>query len=632
MNTKRFLAFLLCALLCFTLIACSDSKDDSDDDDDSSKSSSVNKGDENCTHEFTEWETTKESSCTKDGKMERECSLCGKEEEQIIVAPGHFNSFGECEVCGKKLRDCEHKKVNEVTISEVTCVDEGRIHHICTLCKVCVEVEYIPYEGHVYVEHEGKDATCTEDGWYYYYTCEKCDYSSKETVSAYGHEYIGGVCDNCGGADPEFTTVDVEQSAGNPLKLENISENPYTATAVEFVTYEGEIAKKNQKDSYELTATYSGRYYFGLSEVYAGTSMDIYVYDRLGGTVNYSTYIGNGEGVYADLEAGEKYTVKVCHRTEFSQYILTIGQAKAAADITGYTVVNDAIEYNNQRVNYTFTAAVTGIYRFNFSNMIAETYVRLYVYNYLGETVNYGTYIHNGDGVTVTLNAGETYAIEVQYQAGTPDYSLSIGYQKVTNDISGYTAVYDTIYYKDQVNIYTYTPAVSGNVIFYLTDVQSDASVYLYIYNHLGERLTYNSYCGTGESVSYNLTAGNTYTIQVAQQDGYPQNYGLVIGNNKAPYSVSGKVAVNDRFDYDEQSATYEYTATADGELYITLRGYNGNGASITVYNENGVSVYSDSYFYDGDVATIYDVTSGEKYTVVITASYGSGDFTIAFG
>ncbi len=633
MNFKRFLAFLLCALLCLALAACGDDKKDKDDDDDDkSKAPTLEAGDENCDHEFTVWETVKEGDCTKDGKEERKCELCGKEEEKIIVAPGHFDSFGECETCGKKLRKCDHKKVEEVVISVATCTEKGSTHTICKLCDVCVNIDYDFAEGHEYEHHEYQDATCTEDGWYSYSTCTKCDYSDKTVIEAEGHYFVGGTCDRCGTADPEFTSVDIEASAGNPLIIPAISENPYTASTVEFLTYEGEITKKSQKDSYEFTAANAGRYYFELSEVYAGTSMDIYVYDRLGETVNYSTYLGNGDGVYADLKAGEKYTVKVCHRTEYSQYILTIGQAKAVTDITGYTVITDAIEYKEQRVNYTFTATFTGKHYFGFSNMIADTDVRLYVYNYLGETVNYGTYLHNNDGVSVTLNAGETYSVEVQYQNGTPGYNLTVGYPQATSDISSYTAVYHNFYFSSQENYYTYTPKASGNVVFYLDNVPDEFNVGISLFNSLNERLSYNSYCSTGDYISYELVAGETYTIKVTQQDGYPQNYGVVIGNNKAPYDASGKVAINDSFEFDEQAATYNYTVSADGDLYLTFKGYNNGYVRIQVYNENGVSIYEDSYIYNGNTATLYGMKSGEKITVVITGRDGAGDYTIAFG
>ena len=48
----------------------------------------------------------------------------------------------------------------------------------------------IPALGHDYIDHDGKAATCTVDGWEAYQTCSRCDYTSFELVSALGHDYI----------------------------------------------------------------------------------------------------------------------------------------------------------------------------------------------------------------------------------------------------------------------------------------------------------------------------------------------------------------------------------------------------------------------------------------------------------
>lgn len=45
-----------------------------------------------------------------------------------------------------------------------------------------------PHE-HTLVEHESKKATCTEDGWYLYYTCSTCEYNTYIPISSLGHDY-----------------------------------------------------------------------------------------------------------------------------------------------------------------------------------------------------------------------------------------------------------------------------------------------------------------------------------------------------------------------------------------------------------------------------------------------------------
>lgn len=45
-------------------------------------------------------------------------------------------------------------------------------------------------EGHDIQNHEGKEATCTEDGYDAYETCSRCDYTTLSVIPALGHDYI----------------------------------------------------------------------------------------------------------------------------------------------------------------------------------------------------------------------------------------------------------------------------------------------------------------------------------------------------------------------------------------------------------------------------------------------------------
>ena len=65
-------------------------------------------------HEFGEWKTTKEASCTEDGLKERSCS-CGERETETIPAKGH--SFGEWEI-----------------VSEADYANEGLKERVCSVC------------------------------------------------------------------------------------------------------------------------------------------------------------------------------------------------------------------------------------------------------------------------------------------------------------------------------------------------------------------------------------------------------------------------------------------------------------------------------------------------------------------
>ena len=126
------------------------------------------------THEFTEWTTVSDATCTADGAKERTCE-CGEKETEVIAALGH--SYGEA--------------------SEV------------------------------------KAVSCTEDGQVEK-TCSNCGDIVSETISATGHSFSAATafapktCTNCGATEGEalavvITTGDVIESEDHAFTVEDIS-------------------------------------------------------------------------------------------------------------------------------------------------------------------------------------------------------------------------------------------------------------------------------------------------------------------------------------------------------------------------------------------------------------------------
>lgn len=112
--------------------------------------------------------------------------------------------------------------------------------------------------------------------------------------------------------------------------------------------------------------------------------------------------------------------------------------------------INDSIFENNSYNDYPFSPAVSGTYRFEFSNVPDGTDFTLYILNSAGERKEYASYCDNGSGITTSLSSKKNYTIRVAQQCETGSYTLNIGQQKKTSDISSYTAVSDSIQYTDQ--------------------------------------------------------------------------------------------------------------------------------------------------------------------------------------
>ena len=288
----------------------------------------------------------------------------------------------------------------------------------------------------------------------------------------------------------------------------------------------------DQRNVYYFSVPLTGRYRFDMSDIYSGTDVELYVFDSLGNTVASDTFCTNGEGITVrDLQAGSTYEIQVRQDNGFSGYKLNIGYQKSTIDISDYTVVSDSVEYTDQRNVYSFTVPVDGRYRFELSGMTGGTDVELYMFNYLGETVASDTYCTNGEGITVKdLKEGETYEVQVRQDNGFSAYTLSIGKQKETVDISDKTSVSDSVEYTDQRNVYSFTSKTSGDVIITISGLESGVNVEAYVFDDLESTVVSDTYFTNGESITIKgCSVGEHYEIQICQDSGM-SNYTLNIG------------------------------------------------------------------------------------------------------
>ncbi len=93
---------------------------------------------------------------------------------------------------------CEHKHVWDIeVVSEATCDQNGELLKICNKCKE--EERYqISKLGHELEIQAAQEPTCLNSGWESYEYCKNCDYTTKEELSALGHNFVDGVCKHCG--------------------------------------------------------------------------------------------------------------------------------------------------------------------------------------------------------------------------------------------------------------------------------------------------------------------------------------------------------------------------------------------------------------------------------------------------
>ena len=196
------------------------------------------------THTFGEWQTEREADCESAGLMTRQCSDCGKVEEQIIPAKGH--SFGDwqtvtpvtctadgldervCQACGYKeertVTASGHAFGEWTVLSAATCVDDGEESRTCSVCGT-EEKRVIPATGiHSYSEEW---ITSPETHWH---ECTVCGATADKSA----HELAdGNECSVCGYMRMEFTL----KGNGTLYMLTKVN---FTAERIEIpATYKG---------------------------------------------------------------------------------------------------------------------------------------------------------------------------------------------------------------------------------------------------------------------------------------------------------------------------------------------------------------------------------------------------------
>ena len=76
----------------------------------------------------------------------------------------------------------------------------------CFHCTMSTVVSTIEPHGH-YMLETYEAPTCTSDG-YSGGRCYNCDHEEGEVLAALGHNYVDGVCENCGEKDPDAPTAE----------------------------------------------------------------------------------------------------------------------------------------------------------------------------------------------------------------------------------------------------------------------------------------------------------------------------------------------------------------------------------------------------------------------------------------
>jgi hypothetical protein len=299
-----------------------------------------------------------------------------------------------------------------------------------------------------------------------------------------------------------------------------------------------------------------------------------------------------------------------------------------------------------------FTAPRDGRYRLELAGL-RNARVELYVYNNTGNLLSGTRYdgygvrsinVENGGGLFYWLNGGQTYQVYIAHSVGFSQYTLVIGHQKETVDISIYTRLNDSVEYTNQRNTYSFTAPRDGRYRFELAGLRN-ARVELYVYNNTGDLLSGTRYDGyavrsinveNGGGLFYCLNGGQTYWIYIEQSTGLSP-YHLLIGHQKETVDISSVTRLTDSIQYTNQRNVYSFTAPRDGRYRFELAELRNTKVEIYVYNNTGDPLSGTRYdgyavrsiIVENEGGLTYGLNNGQIYWIYIAQSTGFSPYAL---
>lgn len=278
-----------------------------------------------------------------------------------------------------------------------------------------------------------------------------------------------------------------------------------------------------------------------------------------------------------------------------------------------------SISDSNKEDHYTFTAPRDGRYGFTFENIMANASLHLEILDSTGERVlsNYSNECY------LVMTEGETYSIKVEQSSGSTQYTLRVGIQKPTRDISSVTTVYDQVSFADQKNVYMFTAPISGRYRFDLTETNANTTFHIMMWDKY-EKEILSDYSGGAYVV---LDAGETYQLQVRYYNKLG-SYVMRVYFQKETRDITGYGTVNDSIEYDDQKNVYTFTPPVTGRYRFDLTESSVNTTyHLMMWDKYDKELLSD---YSGGAYAILD--AGETYQLQVRYYNGHDAYKMLIG
>ena len=411
--------------------------------------------------------------------------------------------------------------------------------------------------------------------------------------------------------------------------IEPIAQTSFEISPIEMIAFNGEVCEKGQNIDYEFVPQIDGVHRFEFSNVPDGTDLRLEIYNSGWERLKSDYDLDNGDGLTISLSAGNTYYLRVQQYQNFGIYTLNVGPKKEIVDVSTATEISDSIQYTDQQNDYLFLAAISGTYRFEFSDVPNGTDLRLEIYNSGWERLKSDYDLDNGDGLTISLSAGNTYYLRVQQYQNFGIYTLNVGPKKEIVDVSTATEISDSIQYTDQQNDYLFLAAISGTYRFEFSGVPDGTDLRLEIYNSGWERIKSDYDLDDGEGLTVSLIEGEYYYLRIQQYRGLGV-YILNIGYKKTIVDISKEEIVSDNIQYTHQENDYLFSTAIGGTYRFEFSDVpDSTDLRLEIYNSGWEKLKTDYNLDNGDGLTV-SLSSEKAYYIRVSYYRGYGNYSLS--
>jgi len=270
------------------------------------------------------------------------------------------------------------------------------------------------------------------------------------------------------------------------------------------------MGSDDQEVTFDFTSTYEGNYRFEIEDDNAQAEYVLKITDSIGNILK-DTNISADVGKTVSFDSSTRYSITLKQFSGYANYRMKIYCPDDTIEISTPNITGE-IYYKDQINTYKYVPIVSGVYRFDISDDVADTEYRFVLSDSRGKILK-DTYLYYGKGATVELEQNENYLIKLEQYSGFANYELRLGIPKEIQQITS-NSFGGSITYTDQQDRYTYNAPATGEYIFLLTDDNNDASYRFIVKDPRGKTIK-DLYISSNDEKAVDLEGGTTYTIEI---------------------------------------------------------------------------------------------------------------------